>query len=250
MTDAHTERVSPRKLAALGHSRPMSRALCGAVAVVALGLALDLRSAGRRLEPRMTATFEAAQRSDVSLAEVTASVVESARVFGEICWPLLTAILVSVLFAGVVQRLAPFAAGRARASDRPSPFDVAARFRQLFAPERALDALVGVLMVLALAGVTWLTLAPNVRGVLALSSARPTSAAPALLELFATLAWRLSLSAVVLGALDYLQRRVRFAAGIRMTQRELRQEQREQYGDPAVRAERARLRATTRKARP
>ena len=43
MAEARTERISPRKLAAIGGGKPLSRALCGAVALAALSLAIDLR---------------------------------------------------------------------------------------------------------------------------------------------------------------------------------------------------------------
>jgi flagellar biosynthesis protein FlhB len=238
-----TERVSPRRLAAAGDRRPLSRALCGAVVLVALGLAADLSAAQRALAPSFAAVWAAASAPHPQLDGGTV-LAASARALVSILAPWLLAALLAVLLIGALQ-VATIAMPAAR-GERRQPFDLGARVQQLFAAERLIDALISVLMLGALTAVAWLTLAPNARGVLALSSAEPPAAARAVLGLLGTLAFRLALAGLALGALDYLQRRVRHALGLRMTARELREEQREQYGDPSVRAERARqLRAAS-----
>ena len=250
MTQARTERVSPRKLAAAGNQKPISRALCGGAALLALGLVLDLQGIGEQLEPSFAAAFDAAASANPQLGMVAAAWSMAAGALAAILAPVLAALVAGVVLVGIVQ-LVPTVTLAAKSGERASPFDIARRLQQLFAAERGLDALVSATMVLVLGAVTWLTLAPNVRGVLALSGADPHLAAPKLIELLKTLAFRLVLAAFVLGGLDYLQRRVRHALGLRMTHRELLEEQREQYGDPAVRAERARQRrAADAKARP
>jgi flagellar biosynthetic protein FlhB len=237
MTEARTERVSPRKLAAAGDRRPISRALCGAAALVALGLAVDAQSVPRALEPSFALAFAAAGAANPEL-DGAAALGASVRALAAILAPLLAASLLAVIAVSALQVLTvtmPAARG-----ERPSPFDVAARLRQLLAPERLLDAAIAFVMLVVLATVAWLTLAPSLRGVLALSSADPHSAARSVLALLGVLAFRLVVAGLVLGALDYLQRRVRHALSLRMTPRELRDEQREQYGDPGLRAERSR----------
>jgi len=238
-----TERVSPRRLAAAGDRRPLSRALCGAAVLIAFGMAAELPAAQQALAPSFGAVWTAASAPNPQL-DGGAVLATSARALVSILAPWLLAALLGVLLAGALQ-VATIAMPAAR-GERGSPFDLAARVRQLFAPERLLDALISVTMLGVLAGVAWLTLAPNARGVLALSSAEPNEAARSVLVLLGTLAFRLALAGLALGALDYLQRRARHALGLRMTPRELREEQREQYGDPSVRAERARrMRAAT-----
>jgi flagellar biosynthesis protein FlhB len=237
MTEARTERVSPRKLAAAGESRPISRALCGAAALAAFGLAVDGPAARRALEPTFALAFAAAGAANPKL-DGAAALGASARALAAILAPWLGAALLGVAAVAALQVFS--VAMPAARGERPSPFDLAARFRQLLAPERLLDAAVAFVMLAVLATVVWLTLAPNLRGVLALSSAEPGAAARSLLALFGTLALRVVIAGVALGALDYSQRRVRHALSLRMTPRELRDEQREQYGDPALRAERLR----------
>lgn len=237
MTEARTERVSPRRLAAAGDRRPISRALCGAAALLAFGLALDGAAARAALEPSFALAFAAAGAANPQL-DGAAALGASARALAAILAPWLGASLLAVIAVCALQVFS--VAMPAARGDRPSPFDVAARFRQLFAPERLLDAVVAFVILAVLATVAWLTLAPSLRGVLALPSAEPRTAVRSLLALFGALAFRLVIAGLVLGALDYLQRRVRHALSLRMTPRELREEQREQYGDPALRAERSR----------
>jgi flagellar biosynthesis protein FlhB len=232
-----TDRVSSRRLAAAGDRRPLSRALCGAVVLIALGTAADLPAAQRALAPSFGAVWAAASAPNPQL-DGGAVLATSARGLASILAPWLLAALLGVLLVGALQ-VATIAMPPTR-GERGSPFDLGARVEQLFAPGRLLDALVSAVMLSVLAGVAWLTLAPSARGVLALSSAEPDAAARAVLGLLGTLAFRLALAGLALGALDYLQRRVRHALSLRMTPRELREEQREQYGDPSVRAERAR----------
>jgi flagellar biosynthetic protein FlhB len=238
-----TERVSPRRLAAAGDRRPLSRALCGAAVLVVFGVAVDLPAAQQALAPSFGAVWAAASAPSPQL-DGGAVLVTSARALVSILAPWLLAALLGVLLVGALQ-VATIAMPAVR-GERGSPFDLGARMQQLFAAERLIDALVSTVMLSVLAGVAWLTLAPNARGVLALSSAEPHAGARSVLGLLGTLAFRLALAGLVLGAFDYLQRRVRHALSLRMTPGELREEQREQYGDPSVRAERARqMRAAT-----
>ena len=238
-----TERVSPRRLAAAGDRRPLSRALCGAVVLVALGLATDLTAAQQALQPSFVAVWAAASAPNPKL-DGGAVLATSAHALVAILAPWLLVALLGVLLVGALQ-VGTIAMPAAR-GERQSQFDLGERLQQLFAVGQLLDALISLAMLGVLTAVAWLTLAPSARGVLALSSAEPHAAASAVLRLFGTLAFRLALAGLVVGALDYLQRRVRHSLSLWMTPRELREEQREQYGDPSVRAERTRrMRAAT-----
>lgn len=237
MTETRTERVSPRKLAAAGDRRPISGVLCAAAALVALGLAVDGPSARSALEPAFARAFATAGAANPEL-DGAAALGASARALAAILAPWLGAALLGIVVAGAFQVFS--VALPASRGERPSPFDLAARVRQLLAPERLLDAALACATLAVLATVAWVTLAPSSRGVLALSSAEPRVAVRSLLALLGTLAARLLIAGLALGALDYLQRRVRHALSLRMTPTELREEQREQYGDPLLRAERLR----------
>jgi flagellar biosynthesis protein FlhB len=241
MAAASTEHRSSRRLSAARRAQPLSRSLCAAGALCALALAVDPEAASEALGAGFEPVFAvaSAERSFASLS--SSSFLGSGRALLEILGPLLMATVAGVLAIGFAQRASSSLAADTRASaERSSPFDVADRMRQLLAPERALDALFALLASAVLALVAWLTLAPSIRGVLALPGADPLVAAPRLLELLGTLALRLMLAGLALGALDHLQRRVRHARSLRMTRRELLDEQREQYGDPELRRERAR----------
>lgn len=238
MTEARTERISLRKLAAAGGHKPFSRALCGAVALVALGFAVDLPAASGLLGTGFAAAFEIARAPNPQLVDGGLALRGIAEAFAGVATPLLLPLLFGVVAVGTLQVVTvrlPQGRGPAR-----TPFDLAARLRQLLSSERALDAAISLAMLIVLAAVAWLTLAPNARGVLALGGAEPRAAARSLVALFGTLAFRLLIAGLAFGVLDYLQRRVRHTLSLRMTPRELREEQREQYGNPAVRAERAR----------
>lgn len=239
MTEASTQRASPRRLAQGG--KPMSRALLGAAALIALGLALDLRASAARLRPSLLGALAAAREPSPRWESIVHGWRDGALGLAAVLGPLLGSIVVAVLVAAVLQS-APLGKAAARSESRTSRFDLGARAQQLLAPERALDALASAVFLVVLGAVAWLTLAPNVRGLLALSGADPDVAAPQLIELGQTLLWRLAVTGCALGAADYAQRRVRHMLSLRMTRRELLEEQREQYGDPAVRAERARRR--------
>ena len=237
MTESRTERISPQKLAASGGRKPLSRGLCGAVGLIGLALAIDMPAASRALAGSFAFAFDAARTPSPKL-EAGAALRATAEAWLAIAAPGLLALVLAVAVIGGLQ-VGTIRLPEARGARR-TPFDVAARLCELLAPQRAVDAAIAVAMLIVLGSVGWLTLAPNVRGVLALSSAEPHQAARSLLALFGTLAFRLLLTGVALGVIDYLQRRIRHALSLRMTARELRDELREQYGDPMVRSERSR----------
>lgn len=244
MPSARSERISAKRLAAAGDARPMSRALGAAAALLALGLALDLEALRAALARSFATAFAVAAGAEPGADSVRAALVAAGEAFAACAGPLLLALLAAVAAAGALQVLAPL--GPRAVDVRRARFDVASRLRGLLAPERAIDAWVAAAMLLALGAVAWLTLAPNVRGALALPGAAPAVALPALAELARTLLVRLIAAGLALGALDYAQRRARLVLRLRMTTREQLEEAREQYGDPLVRAERLRrMRAGT-----
>jgi len=241
MSSAHR---SSRRLAAARHAGPSSRVLSASAALLAFVLVADTGVARSALaasfEPILALASGASAGSFASLARAAWQGLAGALV--AILGPLLAAIVAGVLIAGVVQRAASSLGQPAREPGaRPEPFDLAARVGQLLDPARAIDGLSALVAALILAAVAWLTLLPNIRGLLALPGGDVGTVVPQLIELLGTLTIRLMLAGLALGTLDYLQRRARFAARQRKTRRELLEEQREQYGDPEVRRERARL---------
>jgi flagellar biosynthesis protein FlhB len=148
--------------------------------------------------------------------------------------PLLAAALAALLI-GVVQTQGLVAPAALRGQ-----LDPLAHLRALMAPERALQAASAWIAALVLTAVALYTIAPSLPGLLALPGATLGRALERLSALTSTLIFRLVLTALALGVLDLLVQRVRQQLRLRMTRRELQHEQREQYGDPQLRAERFR----------
>jgi flagellar biosynthesis protein FlhB len=106
--------------------------------------------------------------------------------------------------------------------------------------ERGWDGLTSAISLGVLALTLWLTCRSSIAGVVSIASLPRERAIQALGSLLEALALRLLLVALALGLADAVLRRVRHYQRQRMTRREALDEQREQYGDPHTRAERAR----------
>jgi flagellar biosynthesis protein FlhB len=126
------------------------------------------------------------------------------------------------------------------ARERPGAGD---RLRQMFSARGLADALLGLLVSLALFATAVLTVGPALRGVLAWPTSTPPAAADQLGALGLRVLLVLLAVGATLGALALVHRRHRLLEDQRMGRRELREEQRQTHGDPEVRAWRRRAHA-------
>jgi flagellar biosynthetic protein FlhB len=108
----------------------------------------------------------------------------------------------------------------------------------LWSSERAVLAFWSTFKLLSLLLVMWLLLRNSVRGVFGLTFAPPSVVLQSSLRLLGGVALWLGASWLSVGVLDLVVQRVRHRQRLRMSARELREEQREAYGDPYVRARR------------
>lgn len=243
MAEAKTERASEQQLerARARGEFQISRMLCAAAAlggfcwaVARLSpLALQFGSEELRAAFALSASAGLAH-SPLDLG--SHSVAMAKRLLG-VCLLPLAAIALSAALAGLLQSMGLRLGALRLRADRFSP---GARLRALTSPDRAWDAVASVVSIVVLSIVVWSTCRPNVPGVLAIAGLPHARAFQALAALLEALGLRLLGAALFLGLLDAVIRRVRFNLGQRRTRRELREEQREQHGDPHVRAERAR----------
>jgi flagellar biosynthesis protein FlhB len=113
--------------------------------------------------------------------------------------------------------------------------------KRAFGGQAALAVGKGLLKVVLVAVLAWVTVRPVLGGVTALAGAAPARLLAALGTLAARLATRVALVALGLGLADYLFALRRHNRGLRMTREEVKRESRESEGDPSHRAERHRL---------
>jgi flagellar biosynthesis protein FlhB len=144
------------------------------------------------------------------------------------------ALVVGGLQAGGLFTFAPLAPRL----DKLSP---AAGLARMFSAEALVTVLKALAKLAVIAGVATLTLAPAVRVLPNLPGTAADRAAAFTWALVIKLALRVALAYAVLGAADYLWQRHRHHRRLRMTREQVKQEHKEQEGDPQHKAERRRL---------
>jgi flagellar biosynthesis protein FlhB len=236
MAEARTEQASPDRLARARErgDAPVSRGLTAAAALGAFFAVASAQASGSLAawQGMLRGAFSATPNSQLELTQALGA---TARLAAAVLWAPLLAACAAALVAGLAQSGGLWAVGALRGD-----FDPMARLRALFAPDRALDAASRLIAVLALMVVAGYTLVPSLPGILALPGGALSRALQLLSELGSTLVLRLVVTAIALGLCDWAVRRVRQRMRLAMSRRELIEEQREQYGDPHLRAERTR----------
>jgi flagellar biosynthesis protein FlhB len=116
-----------------------------------------------------------------------------------------------------------------------------AGLKRAFGGQAALAVGKGLLKVVLVGVLAWVTVRPVLGGVTALAGAAPGRFLGALGTLAGRLAGRVALVALALGVADYLFAFRRHHRGLRMTRQEVKRESKESEGDPSHRAERQRL---------
>jgi flagellar biosynthesis protein FlhB len=154
--------------------------------------------------------------------------------------PLLLAAAAAAWLAGFAQ-VGPLLSGAAVAPDleRLSP---AERLRALFSAERGSELVFSALKLAVLLGVALGALLPSLRGIASLAQGGAPRAQGVLASAAGNFALRMGAALALVGLIDLVMRRVRHARELRMSRRELIEEQRETLGMPEQLAHRRRLR--------
>ncbi len=241
MSGDRSERPTPRRLrlARLRGEVASSRDLSGAAGLLA-GLAVLVATgpvAARRLGRLVRASLEVAPRAEVpSLG----ALVDALEAVAAASLPACAAAFLAAAAVGVLQA-GPLLAPEAF-SFRWERLDPARGLRRLASPAQLLQIgvrLAEVTMALLVVGRGLGGAAPALSQLPRLD---PPAAAAVAARPIASLAWELSALLVAFGLLDLAIQRRRHRRALMMTREEVRRDQREEEGDPRVRAERDRLR--------
>jgi flagellar biosynthesis protein FlhB len=214
-----------------------SRDLVSAAAMTAAIGALVMQ--GPALAARLVSYLRGAFAGAVSGRAPSAALLSGLDAMaGALAAPLGAALLVA-LVAGFLQTRGLLALEAARPDlGRLSP---AAGLRRLFGGQAAIDLGKGMLKVLLVGALAWITLRPLLAGLMGLTGASPARILTAIGVVAERLALRVALVALALGFFDYLLARRRHLRRLRMTRDEIKRETKESEGDPTHRAERQRL---------
>ena len=215
----------------------VSRDLVSAAAMTAAIGALVVQ--GPALAARLVAYFRGALVTAVPEQSPSAALLSGLHAMaGALAAPVGAALFVA-LVAGFLQTRGLLAFEAARPDfGRLSP---ASGLRRLASGATAIEIGKGMLKVLLVAALTWVTIRPLLAGLAALAGASPARILVAIGALAERLALRVALVALAIGLGDYLLARRRHLRGLRMTRDEVKRETKESEGDPSHRAERQRL---------
>ncbi|MBI5509017.1 MAG: EscU/YscU/HrcU family type III secretion system export apparatus switch protein [Deltaproteobacteria bacterium] len=229
-TDRQRERFAERGQLAI------SRELNGAGAIVGacVGLALFGATAARTL-----ATFLAGAIDGLPAPSLGGVGRRFLLAFGQAALPVLAGAALGAVGLGVIQT-------RGRTSGKATELDLSrldpvARLQQMFASTEGLvslaSALVKVVLVIAVCGATLAQGLPPVlqRGHGSLKALGQDGGG-----LLVTLGWRAALTLLVLGGADWAVTWLRLERQMRMSNQEVRDDQKEDNGDPLIRAQRRR----------
>jgi type III secretion protein U len=234
-----TEEPTPKRLEeARGRGEvAVSRDLTSAAAMTAAIAALIL--GGPQMTARLLATWRASLAAAPAGGAPSAALADGLVAMAHALAAPLGAAATLALAVGLLQTRGLVALGAIKPDlARLSP---AAGLKRAFGGQAALGVGKGLLKVLLVAALAWLTVRPVVGGLTALAGADPRRLLGALGTLAARLAGRVALVALALGGADYLFALRRHHRGLRMTREEVKRESKESEGDPSHRAERQRL---------
>jgi flagellar biosynthesis protein FlhB len=199
--------------------------------------------------PRLAAEFQGLLSSSAALAPgvdgagVAAAWEEPLRRAGlaalRVLAPVLGAVLAGGLALGVAQ--AGFHLAPSRLAPDLARLNPATALKRIFSIQGAVDLLRTVAKLGLILWIGWWVLSAAFPGIVALHSARPAEVAGVLGGLLRSFALRAGVALALLAALDYGLQRRRWMKQLMMTREEVRQEYKEQEGDPILRSRRRAL---------
>ena len=247
MSGGRTEPPTPRRLREARRRGEVaaSRDLSGAAALLAglAALAATCPAAARHLTRLVRASVEAAPRAE---AAPLAAILDALAAMAAGALPPCGIAFLAAAAAGAIQA-GPLFAARAFAF-RWERLDPVRGLRRLVSPSQLLQMALRLLQV----ALALLLAARRLGGAAQALSQLPRldpAAAAAARPLWG-LAWELAALLVAFGLLDLAIQRRRHRRALMMTREEVRRDQREEEGDPWLRAERDRLRRAAAQARP
>lgn len=242
MSEARTEEATPKKLRDARGRGEVWRSPLVASAAVLLVAALVLGAIGEALLDALLATFRLALDAAAARSAPApgALLLASASIAWSALAPLLVALVAAAALASFVQ-VGPLFATRA-VGWRAERLDPGRGLAALFAPRRAIDLGVALLVVVVVLAAATITLRDAAPGALSLGGRAPVEALRASATVLRTILARSGLALAAIAVLDVAHQRWQFLRAQRMTRRELEREQREAEGDPQIARERARVR--------
>lgn len=153
--------------------------------------------------------------------------------------PVLGALLVGGLGLAIAQ--AGFHVAPSRLVPDLSRLNPGTALRRIFSPQGLVDLARTVLKIAVVLVIGWWVARAAFPAVVALHAARPGDVGTVLGELLRSFALRAGTALALLAAADYALQRRRWMKGLMMTREEVRQEYKEQEGDPILRSQRRAL---------
>ncbi|HZY02986.1 MAG TPA: EscU/YscU/HrcU family type III secretion system export apparatus switch protein [Anaeromyxobacteraceae bacterium] len=241
MSGGRTEPPTPRRLReALRRGEvAASRDLSGAAALLAglAALAATCPAAARHLTRLVRASVEAAPRAE---AAPLAAILDALAAMAASALPPCGIAFLAAAAAGAIQA-GPLFAARAFAF-RWERLDPVRGLRRLVSPSQLLQMALRLLQVALALLLAARRLGGAAQALSQLPRLDPAAAAAAAARPLWGLAWELAALLVAFGLLDLAIQRRRHRRALMMTREEVRRDQREEEGDPRLRAERDRLR--------
>jgi len=234
--ESKTEDPTPRRReeARKQGQLPFSSELVGSV--VLLAGVIGLNYFGRELGQTLLAVF----REDLPQLfrpEFTPNHVQElfVRIFVKVVAalaPLLGLMLTGGVVANIVQVGLQFSPEKLEFKiDRLDPIGGLGR---LFSPAALVKGLLGLLKIAALIGVSYFVIGGRFGTIFGVGRGRPADVAGSAWELVMRLALTLTAAVVLIALIDYVYQRRRFERGLRMTKQEIKDEQKQEEGDPQI----------------
>jgi flagellar biosynthetic protein FlhB len=211
-----------------------SQDLCSALALLVAPLALRYfgMPSFQHLVAAMRYFLEGADRAGPNLDSIQRLMLESVWLMIPALLPFLLVMMVTGLVANVLQVGILFT-GKPLVPDfsRVNPFT---NFANLFSLRALVELLKSTLKVGVIVYITWITVRRTANDYVNLMQLTPLALVSAVGGMVFTLWWRIALSFIVLGILDYGFQRWQYERGLMMTVQEAREELREYEGDPRI----------------
>lgn len=235
-----TEQPTVRRREEAREQGQIARSADLTAAVVLLGGILLLKALGHPMLSQMLGMTRAlGEPPDVRPGGLLPWCLQVGRAAAEILLPFL-GLLVVLAAAGAVAQSGLLLSWK-KIGFKPDRLDPVAGLRRLVSAEALNRLIQGLLKMAIIAGVAYLTIAGEIRQVLATGALHPGGVLGLSADLIFNLALRLGAVLLVLGLVDYLVQRWRLERQLRMTRQEVRDELKRMEGDPLIKQRRRQL---------
>lgn len=207
-------------------------------AAILLGSLLALRSTApalwNGLASYMRDTLSGLTPGDITAADLQQVFVGALVFAGKSLWPLLATVVGVALVAGYAQVGFVFSTQPlAFQLNRLSPIQ---GWQRMFSRRATVESVKSLVKLALIAWVAYATLAGAVDKMPALMGMDIAGVVATVAQLAANVVLRVAIAWIIIAAFDYFYQRYEYESSIRMTKQEVKQEIREQEGDPQIRA--------------